>query len=63
MTPDAERLRDAYLAEMWPVCREVPAHVRETKRAHDRVVQRRVEDMAAEAAARDVPVLPGLEVA
>lgn len=28
MTPEQERLRDAYLAELWPVTREVPADIR-----------------------------------
>lgn len=63
MTPDRTLLAAAYLAELWPVCRELPYGERETKRAADRAVQRQVEDMAAEAEARDVPVLPGLEVA
>lgn len=35
MTPDQERLRDAYLAELWPVCRELPAGERAAKRQAD----------------------------
>ena len=29
MTPEERALRDAYLAELWPTCREVPRAVRE----------------------------------
>ncbi len=28
VTPELELLRDAFLAECWPVCREVPRDVR-----------------------------------
>lgn len=28
MTPEQEALRAAYLAELWPVCREVPVDIR-----------------------------------
>ncbi len=28
VTPDQELLRDAFLAELWPVCPEVPRDVR-----------------------------------
>ena len=35
MTPDQEQLRDAYLAELWPVTREVPYGERVAKRQAD----------------------------
>jgi hypothetical protein len=63
VTPHEERLRDAYLAEMWPTVREVPAHERKAKRKADAVEQWVLGRMAAETEARDVPVLPGTEVA
>lgn len=35
MTPQEEALRDAFLAELWPVCPEEPRHVRKAKRDAD----------------------------
>lgn len=47
MTPDKRALRDAFLAELWPTCPEVPRHVRAEKRKHDRLIQREIEDRTA----------------
>lgn len=33
MTPEQELLAAAFLAELWPVCREVPREQREVDRA------------------------------
>jgi hypothetical protein len=62
VTPHEERLRDAYLAEMWPTVREVPYGEREEKRAADRRRQREQEERDAELAAWAAPVLPFREV-
>jgi hypothetical protein len=35
VTPEQERLRDAYLSELWPVCREVPYGERAAKQQAD----------------------------
>lgn len=46
MTPEQRALRDAYLSELWPVCRELPRHERAAKRKEDRIEQRRLEEIA-----------------
>ncbi len=47
MTPEQRALRDAFLAELWPVCREVPRDVRAAKREMDRDEQRQAEEQEA----------------
>lgn len=48
MTP-AEILRDAWIAELWRPCPEVPRHFREEKRKADRAQQRALEEAGYEA--------------
>ncbi len=57
MTPDQRALRDAFLAELWPVCLEVPRDVRAGWAA---VAERRDEQLAEW---RGDPELPFREVA
>jgi hypothetical protein len=47
VTPAEERLRDAFLQELWPTCREVPREERAEKRKTDRAFQRRMEEQEA----------------
>lgn len=53
MNPDERRLRDVWLAELWPVCREVPRDVRAGQRALDRRFQRDVEELAVNSTSTD----------
>lgn len=39
MTPAERALRDAWIAELWPTCRELPRHVRDLERARAEVTQ------------------------
>ncbi len=47
MNDDQRALRDAFLAELWPVCREVPRDVRAAKRQMNRDQQRQAEEREA----------------
>jgi hypothetical protein len=47
VTPEQQALRDAYLAELWPTCRELPVGERAGKRRADREMQRELEDREA----------------
>jgi hypothetical protein len=44
MTPQESALVAAWIAELWPVVREVPRHHREEKQKADRVMQRALEE-------------------
>ena len=46
MTPERRAIRDAWIAECWPVCRELPLGERVQKRKADRVDQRRFEELS-----------------
>jgi hypothetical protein len=47
MTPEQRTLAAAFLAELWPVCHELPRHHREEKRKNDRRMQREMEEREA----------------
>ncbi len=57
MTPDQRALRDAFLAELWPVCREVPRDVRAEQRKADREMRQAAEEMAVAQSSTVVPPL------
>lgn len=53
MTPEQQALRDAFLAELWPVSRELPAGERAAKRQAD--WEQRIELADREKASTSAP--------
>lgn len=60
MTPEERALRDAWVAEMWPVCLEVPREERARKFQRDRLRQQEMVD-DAQASPAQSPTIPQVD--